>query len=216
MRAAGSIPNIRIGALTGIALLLVACSTGGPAKPGAASLPNAGTDSSPEQRLLALEAGLQQLAQRVEALQAAAGSARGDYLTGARNDRLPPEYQPVRPGVVLAAYPVRRTPVPAAIPLPVTEPPPAPAQQPAPKLQPPGEGDWVINLASYNSRRIASRKLAEFVDAGVAVEQVRAEVNGSTVYRLRVPGFDSYRAASAEAGAIRAQLGLADTWVARR
>ncbi|HUT39951.1 MAG TPA: SPOR domain-containing protein [Gammaproteobacteria bacterium] len=199
-----------------MALLLVACSSGGPAKPGAASLPNAGTDSSPEQRLQALEAGLQQLAQRVEALQAAAGPANSGNLTSARTDRLPPEYQPVRPGIVLAAHPVRRATVPAAIPVPATEPPPAPAQQPAPKVQPPGEGDWVINLASYNSRGIASRKLAEFVDGGVAAEQVKAEVNGSTVYRLRVPGFDSYRAASAEAGAIRAQLGLADTWVARR
>ena len=46
--------------------------------------------------------------------------------------------------------------------------------------------------------------------------QVAATVKGKTIYRLCVPGFASFRAASTEAGNIRNKLGLQDTWVARR
>jgi hypothetical protein len=48
------------------------------------------------------------------------------------------------------------------------------------------------------------------------VESAQAVVNGRRVCRLRVPGFETLKAASARAAGIRAQLGLKDTWVVRR
>ncbi len=196
---------------------LIGCTTTGPAQPGAgmAATPS-GKDDTLEQRLQALETELQQLKQRVEAVQAAVEDDRvGGRHVEDRADRLPEEYRPVRPGVVLASNPARMAK--ATVP-PATTPVPAPAvaQPPQPALSPARDGDWVINLASYTSRTYASRKLAEFTGEGVAAEQVQAEVNGSTVYRLRVPGFASYRAASTESMAIRVQLGLNATWIARR
>jgi hypothetical protein len=79
----------------------------------------------------------------------------------------------------------------------------------------PGQGDWVINLASYTSPAFVRKKQAEFVRAGVTVEQAQAVVKGRTVYRLRVPGFETFEAASARAAGIRAQPGLRDTWITR-
>jgi hypothetical protein len=77
-------------------------------------------------------------------------------------------------------------------------------------------GDWVINLASYASESIAARKLADFERKGVTAEQVAATVNGKTIYRVRIAGFDTRKAATARAEAIRRQLGLAETWVTRQ
>lgn len=200
-------------------LAAAACSTGGPAKPGVAGLSDpAAAGATPDQRLQVLEAGLQQLTRRMDALQAAVESGRAGQLAAMRDEQRPAEYRPLRPGIVPAAHPVRRPALPAVEP--VSAPPPVPAPAPverqSPARQPPGRGDWVINLASYTSRSYAARKLAQFVGAGVAAEQVPAEVNGATVYRLQVPGYASYREASAQAVQIRTQLGLDSTWVARR
>lgn len=177
---------------------------------------NSAARGTTDERLAALEAGLQQLAQRVDALQVnAAESREGLHTAGARE--LPIEQQPVRPAIVLASSPPRRLPdPPAAPPPPVRAPVPRHAPPAAPVAPQPGEGDWVINLASYANESYASRKQAEFVGEGVSVEQVAATVKGKTIYRLRVAGFESFRAASAEAGNIRTRLGLLDTWVARR
>jgi len=192
----------------------IGCALTGPVQsgPGKAVAPEGG-EAALEQRLQVLETGLQQLTQRVEALQAAAEHDRvGKRHAAARADRLPAEYRPVRPGVVLASSPARKAAVASAT-LPAAA--PEVVRQPR-AARPTREGNWVINLASYTSRTFASRKLAEFVGAGVAAERVQAEVNGRTVYRLRVPGFASYQAASVEAATIREQLGLKATWIARR
>ncbi len=77
-------------------------------------------------------------------------------------------------------------------------------------------GDWVINLASYASETIAARKLADFERKGVTAEQVAATVNGKTIYRVRIAGFDTRRSATTQAEAIRQQLGLKETWVTRQ
>jgi DedD protein len=79
-----------------------------------------------------------------------------------------------------------------------------------------GTGDWVINLASYASEAIAARKLADFERKGVTAEQVAATVSGKTIYRVRIAGFDTRKAATARAEAIRQQLGLAETWVTKQ
>ena len=74
-------------------------------------------------------------------------------------------------------------------------------------------GDWAINLASYASETIAARRLADFEKQGVAAEQVAATVNGKTIYRVRLAGFDTRKAATVRAEAVRQQLGLEETWV---
>jgi hypothetical protein len=79
-----------------------------------------------------------------------------------------------------------------------------------------GTGDWVINLASYASESIAARKLADFNRKGVVAEQVAATVNGKTIYRVRIAGFDTRKTATARAETIRQQLGLKETWVTKR
>jgi SPOR domain len=79
-----------------------------------------------------------------------------------------------------------------------------------------GTGGWVINLASYASEGIASRKLADFKRKGVSAEQVVATVNGKTIYRVRVTGFDNYKAALAQAETIKRQLGLKETWITKQ
>lgn len=201
-----------------LASCLVACSAGMQKKPGTTAQGRAG--ESVEARLQALEASMTNLARRVDTLQSTAGSTRSAAL----GDALPPEYQPVKPTVVLASHGVQKAPVQPAQPLHVPAPAPAVMPEAAPpeapvKPQPrkrQREGDWVINLASYKSSSYAARKQAEFADKGVAVEQVQAEVKGKTIYRLCVTGFDSSRAAKTEAAGIQARLGLGSTWIARR
>jgi hypothetical protein len=197
---------------------LAACSASMQKKPGATAQGRAG--DSVEARLQALEAGMQHLAQRVDTLQSTTGSTRSAAL----GDVLPPEYQPVKPTVVLASHGVQKAPVQPAQPLHVPSAAPAVMPQAAPpeapvKPQPrkrQREGDWVINLASYRSHSYAARKQAEFADKGVDVEQVQAEVKGKTIYRLCVTGFGSSRAAKTEAAGIQTRLGLGSTWIARR
>ena len=79
-----------------------------------------------------------------------------------------------------------------------------------------GTGDWVINLASYASESIAAQKLADFGRKGVTAEQSVASVNGKTIYRVRIAGFDTRKAATVRAKSIRQQLGLKETWITRQ
>ena len=195
---------------------------------------HAGAAGSHEQRLQALESGMLQLAQQLDAVQA---TVAGASIGGRVADEQPAEYRPVRPTLVLASNPQRRVPVtppqtpepvpvltpPVPVPdtMPVVAPPrerpvaPAPQKTAVVPVLPRRQGSWVINLASYKNQSYATRKQAEFANKGVMVEQVRAEVSGKTIYRLCVPGFASSRAASTEATAIRTRLGLSDTWIAR-
>lgn len=230
MRAAKRTPTLWTGAGRAVLVILgggllacgiIACTAGFPPRPGSATTSAADkqVEATYAERLQALEAGMQLLTQRLNALQAAAGNSRSN---GRIADARPAELRPIKPAIVLAANPVRRAPPPPAAPMrapvqaPEVVPHVLPAEKPVTPQHRPGQGDWVINLASYNNRSFATRKLAEFIDEGVTVEQVQAQVSGKTIYRLRVPGFDSFRAANTEAAAIRAKLGLGDTWIARR
>lgn len=210
--------HVRVPVVVLLASCLAACSASMQKKPGATAQGHA--DGSVEARLQALESGMQHLARRVDTLQSTNGSIRSAAL----GDRLPPEYRPVKPTVVLASHPVQKAPllpaqpehVPAAAPavVPDAAPPEVPVKPQPRKRQ--REGDWVINLASYKSSSYATRKQAEFAGKGVEVERVQAEVKGKTIYRLCVTGFDSSRAARTEAADIQTRLGLASTWIARR
>jgi predicted component of type VI protein secretion system len=79
-----------------------------------------------------------------------------------------------------------------------------------------GTGNWVINIASYASESIAARKQADFESKGVTAEQSVASVNGKTIYRVRITGFDTRKAATVRAKSVRQQLGLKETWITRQ
>jgi len=77
------------------------------------------------------------------------------------------------------------------------------------------QGNWVINIASYTNEHIARRKLAQMQQQGVDAELVPAEVNGRTIYRARVFGFASRRAAGSAATEIKSRLGIAEVWITK-
>ncbi len=79
-----------------------------------------------------------------------------------------------------------------------------------------GQGGWVINLASYTWKSTANRKLALFRDKGVDAEVFEVMIKDKPMYRVRVTGFESSRAAKAEAPSIEQTLGLEGAWVSRR
>ena len=77
-------------------------------------------------------------------------------------------------------------------------------------------GNWVINLASYTRESTANRKLALFQQQGVDAEVFAVEINGKPMYRIRLAGFQSRRAAQAEVKPVEQLLGLEGVWVSKR
>ena len=77
-------------------------------------------------------------------------------------------------------------------------------------------GGWVINLASYTWKSTASRKLALFQKQGVDGEIFAVTINDKPMYRIRVTGFESSRAAKAGIPAIEEALDLEGAWISRR
>jgi cell division septation protein DedD len=77
-------------------------------------------------------------------------------------------------------------------------------------------GDWVVNLASYTYEAMARKKLAVFKAKGVNGEIERTTVNDKPLYRIRVTGFESSRAARASIPDLQKTLGLEGAWIARR
>jgi hypothetical protein len=91
----------------------------------------------------------------------------------------------------------------------------APAPSPAVAAASPA-GDWVVNLASYTYEAMARKKLAVFKAKGVNGEIERITVNDKPLYRIRVTGFESSRAARASIPDLQKTLGLEGAWIARR
>lgn len=77
-------------------------------------------------------------------------------------------------------------------------------------------GDWVINLASYTWKSMASRKLALFQQQGVDAEIFAVTINDKPMYRIRVTGFENSREAKARIPAIEEALDLKGAWISRR
>jgi len=90
-----------------------------------------------------------------------------------------------------------------------------PAPSPAVAAASPA-GDWVVNLASYTYEAMARKKLAIFKAKGVNGEIERTTVNDKPLYRIRVTGFESSRAARASIPDLQKTLGLEGAWIARR
>ena len=77
-------------------------------------------------------------------------------------------------------------------------------------------GGWVVNLASYNHEAMARRKLGEFQTKGVTAEIETTMIKGRQMYRIRVTGFESRRAARASIDSLEKTLGLKGVWISRR
>ena len=167
-------------------------------------------DNQPSERPLPAAPG--------DALRAAAG-VQGEVFRGPQPEREPAatrELQPVvEPARVREPMPVMDS-AQVVEPEPVPQPAEPPAMVSASPPEVPGTGKWSINIASYANRRVANKMLAEFRQQGVAAVQVSATVNGKTIYRVRVPGFATRRAAETAAVTIRKQLGLQETWITKR
>jgi|GEM_PF-1964575 len=71
------------------------------------------------------------------------------------------------------------------------------AAQQKPAAKPVAKGGFAVQVASVTSREAAQRVADDLKASGQRVAIVEAEVNGNTVYRVRVPGFGSRDAANA-------------------
>jgi cell division septation protein DedD len=96
---------------------------------------------------------------------------------------------------------------------PAAEEQPVMAQLPAPPRPAGNTGNWAINLGSYSSRKIADRMLEKYHRQDIAAELVTAVVNNRTMYRLRIPGFQTRQTAVAHAESLQQRLGVADVWI---
>jgi hypothetical protein len=106
-----------------------------------------------------------------------------------------------------------------------TVPPPAPMEPasaaldavppPAQENLPP-EGEWVVNLASYNRVSTAQRMLAKFKDKGVAAEIVTITVKDKPMVRIRTTGYQSASEARDWVALLEERLGLEGVWISKR
>jgi cell division septation protein DedD len=92
----------------------------------------------------------------------------------------------------------------------------SPAPEPAPAQTHHTAGDWVVNIASYNRQKTATRYVTELQQAGIPAEQVQVTVNGRRIHRVRVAGLATRAAARTRAGALKQELGLPDIWIGKR
>ena len=82
--------------------------------------------------------------------------------------------------------------------------------------QPGTTGRWIINLASYAGPKTADRMQRKFEGLGVNTDRQVAEVNGKTMYRLRIASFESRGDARAYFDSIKETLGLESAWITRQ
>lgn len=79
-----------------------------------------------------------------------------------------------------------------------------------------GDGPWFVNISSYSNREFARDWQQRVATVTRHVKLSQADVNGATMLRLRVNGFDSRDAAIDAARQLEASLGLGPLWVGRR
>jgi DedD protein len=107
-----------------------------------------------------------------------------------------------------------KRPVPDPVPETVAAKRPDPA--PAPARSSGTAGGWVVNLVSYTRQKSADRYVRELKRLGITAERVVAQVNGRTMHRVRITGFETRATASARAGVLKQELELPSIWVAKR
>jgi len=94
-------------------------------------------------------------------------------------------------------------------------PPKAASAKPAPKPATPSGKSWSVNLITMGNQVAANRLQEKYRKSGVEAEVQPVTVDGKTLYRLRVPGFDSADSAKKFAADAKSRLGLKDLWVTR-
>jgi len=72
---------------------------------------------------------------------------------------------------------------------------------------------WVVNLASVESKRAASKSLSRYKARGIPAEIHAATVKGQTWYRLRIGGFASKQEAAAQKRYLAQKFGIKDAWI---
>ena len=115
----------------------------------------------------------------------------------AKDEAAAPSQPAPQPETTLAAA---RTPAPAA------RPPPAPAASAAPKPeQPKAQGDWTVQLGSFEDEANAKRLAQRAGTFGYKAEVSSVRSGGKTLYRVRVGPQATRAAADAAASALRAR-----------
>ena len=79
-----------------------------------------------------------------------------------------------------------------------------------------GDGDWVVNIASYRFESMANRKLDEFRNKGVTAEIFPVTIKDKTMYRIRAIGYDSRKEANTWVSLLEDRLGVESAWVSKR
>ena len=114
----------------------------------------------------------------------------------AKDEAAAPSQPAPQPETTLAAA---RTPAPAA------RPPPAPAASAAPKPeQPKAQGDWTVQLGSFEDEANAKRLAQRAGTFGYKAEVSSVRSGGKTLYRVRVGPQATRAAADAAASALKA------------
>ena len=90
-----------------------------------------------------------------------------------------------------------------------TSPPQLPSQ-PAASI-----GSWAVNLESHTNEKAAAAAINRLRSQGINAEQYVFIKDGTTWYRIRVPGFSSSAEARAYADNVLVQAGFSQTWINR-
>ena len=123
----------------------------------------------------------------------------------------PPAVATAQPAKDEAAAPSQPAPQPettlaaATTPAPAARPPPAPAASAAPKpAQPKAQGDWTVQLGSFEDEANAKRLAQRAGTFGYKAEVSSVRSGGKTLYRVRVGPQATRAAADAAASALKA------------
>ncbi len=85
-----------------------------------------------------------------------------------------------------------------------------------------GNGLWFINISSYSNLEFARDwrqrivRLSEIAEHSETITLSQADVNGTTMHRLRVEGFDTREAAIDAARQLETALDIGPLWIGRR
>jgi len=83
------------------------------------------------------------------------------------------------------------------------------------KLDPADKASWSLNLISLMNKAYATEHLAALTSAGYAAETAVVSINGTTWYRIHIPGFVTVRDANKFASRMANETTYRSTWVSR-
>jgi len=78
------------------------------------------------------------------------------------------------------------------------------------------QGVWVVNLVSLSNAMAANNELKRLKQMGIQAESAKAEIQGKTWYRIRVPGFASAEEANRQRKKLANRLDIHGTWIGKR